>query len=485
MQKRYKIIYTNRLFQIECYEWEDAKRMNKFKESFTGIEQLIDKKNTDKKMVKKDWMIVSILMAFVILFTFINFGTMNAPETGIITTNEDEYVIVEIPAGYTMGQVYFYAGISQEDSVTMQISSSKNGDTSWVTKKTHRFENGDMYRWNKAYDFESKTTNQYVKFTFKYEGTRINEIVIEDSSTNEPIPFVIMETNIENAETLFDEGDTFEGGATNTNGMIFDEIYFARTAFEIQNDMPIYETTHPHLGKILIGVGISIFGMNPFGWRIVGALFSIASVFLMYVFGKRVFKSTLFASVIAVIFATDGLRYVQGRMGTADSFIVFFMIVSYYFIYQFYENGIDVNAIKRSMMPFALSGIFIGLAFSVKWTGLYAMIGLFFIFLIVTVRSINKFLDYNANKNLTSEDKKIYKTRFINSMLMLFVTGLIFFVIVPIAIYYAVFAVAHNDVPTIDAFIQTQINMFSYHSNLSTPHNSSVGYSMEKVYIYI
>ena len=42
--------------------------------------------------------------------------------------------------------------------------------------------------------------------------------------------------------------------------------------------MPVYETTHPPLGKDLIMVGIALFGMTAFGWRFAGTLFGVLLV---------------------------------------------------------------------------------------------------------------------------------------------------------------------------------------------------------------
>lgn len=45
--------------------------------------------------------------------------------------------------------------------------------------------------------------------------------------------------------------------ATYLNSSYFDEIYHARTALEhIENIYP-YEITHPPLGKLIIGIGIT------------------------------------------------------------------------------------------------------------------------------------------------------------------------------------------------------------------------------------
>ena len=74
--------------------------------------------------------------------------------------------------------------------------------------------------------------------------------------------------------------------------MYFDEIYHARTAYEFLHGLPTYENTHPPLGKILISVGIAIFGMNPFGWRIMGTLFGIAMLPFLYLLWKKMTGNT-------------------------------------------------------------------------------------------------------------------------------------------------------------------------------------------------
>ena len=72
---------------------------------------------------------------------------------------------------------------------------------------------------------------------------------------------------------LFDEPATVPYTPTYMNGSYFDEIYHARTAYEHLHQIEPYESTHPPLGKVLMSIGIYVFGLNPFGWRIIGTLF--------------------------------------------------------------------------------------------------------------------------------------------------------------------------------------------------------------------
>jgi len=93
------------------------------------------------------------------------------------------------------------------------------------------------------------------------------------------------------ASHLVDEQNLIPNAPTFMDEMYFDEIYHARTAYEHLNGLEFYETTHPPLGKLFIAAGIAVFGMDPFGWRVVGTLFGIGMLPVMYLFGRRIFKS--------------------------------------------------------------------------------------------------------------------------------------------------------------------------------------------------
>ncbi|MFI3167065.1 MAG: phospholipid carrier-dependent glycosyltransferase [Bacillota bacterium] len=442
-------------------------------EIYDGVEKIISKKQNGR-MVKKDWTILAVILALVTLLTFVNFATTSTPQTGTQTTAEGQYFIVEVPDGTSVGDIYYYASVSENDSSSLVISTANSlTQSSWVSKKSFTFANSSMYSWELMHDFEGKVTDKYIIFKFADEGTAINEIVLTSNLTGEAIACTIVESTVPNAEYLFDESKYFTGQKTNVNSMYFDEIYFARTAYEILNDLAIYETSHPHLGKLLMAVGVMAFGMNPFGYRIMGLLFSIFSVFALYLLGKKVFKSTKFATVMAIFFACDGLRYVQGRIGTVDSFLVVFIIMAFYFMYTFFERGMDVNSIKRSLLPFCISGVFFGLAVSVKWNGMYAGLGLCILFLIVLARTFSeraKFMQSGKSEG----DIKVYNKRFIDAIIMMFVSGVMFFVLIPLGTYFSVFALTYQGgEELIPAFIQTQVDMFSYHTWVSAEHSAA------------
>jgi dolichyl-phosphate-mannose-protein mannosyltransferase len=146
-------------------------------------------------------------------------------------------------------------------------------------------------------------------------------------------------------------------------GYIFDEIYYAKNAYslissgvELDQQGGSEFVVHPPFGKWLIGIGIKIFGNSEFGWRSSSALFGSASVLLIYLIAKRLFKSEFLALSAALLMAVDGLSLVMSRVALLDIFLMFFILLTFYFLLK--EN-------------YWLSGIAIGLGLSTKWSAAF------------------------------------------------------------------------------------------------------------------
>ena len=151
----------------------------------------------------------------------------------------------------------------------------------------------------------------------------------------------------------------------------FDEVYHAFTArtilhgdskaWEWWNTPPegfAYEWTHPPLAKLGMVVGMLIFGENSFGWRIPGAILGAASVFLVYLIGKRIFKDEVVGLLAAGVFSLDGLALVMSRIGMNDSYLLFFVLLSFYLFLR------DKNF---------LSALAFGFAISSKWSAVWVI----------------------------------------------------------------------------------------------------------------
>jgi dolichyl-phosphate-mannose-protein mannosyltransferase len=150
----------------------------------------------------------------------------------------------------------------------------------------------------------------------------------------------------------------------------FDEIYFVKSAVQYLNLQVPYEWTHPPLGKLIIASGISVFGFNPFGWRIMGVIAATLMIPLMYILGKKLLGTWIggFAATFLLVF--DFMHFTMARMGTADTYVMFFSLASQVFFLIYLQNVLKYGW-KVSVHPLFLAFLFFALGFSVKWVVLY------------------------------------------------------------------------------------------------------------------
>ena len=63
-----------------------------------------------------------------------------------------------------------------------------------------------------------------------------------------------------------------------------------------------------------MSLGIAIFGMVPFGWRVMGALAGILMLPAMYLLGKQLTKKSSFAFAAALMLALDCQHFTQSAL---------------------------------------------------------------------------------------------------------------------------------------------------------------------------
>jgi dolichyl-phosphate-mannose-protein mannosyltransferase len=201
---------------------------------------------------------------------------------------------------------------------------------------------------------------------------------------------------------VIDEQNIVPSNPSYMDGTYFDEIYHARTAYEHLHKIEPYENTHPPLGKLFISLGIAIFGMNPFGWRIVGTLFGVAMIPLMYVFGKRVFGSTRYGFISSLLFTLDFMHFAQTRIATIDVYGVFFIMLMFYYMYRYVTASFYEVQLRKTLVPLMLSGLFFGIGVASKWIVLYGGSGLAILFF---WSLLQRYREYRGAKHALHENE--------------------------------------------------------------------------------
>jgi dolichyl-phosphate-mannose-protein mannosyltransferase len=146
----------------------------------------------------------------------------------------------------------------------------------------------------------------------------------------------------------------------------FDEVYHAKTALQYLHGEPPTEWVHPPVAKLLIAVGVWLFGYVPWAWRLLPALAGIALAPVFYALARRVLTTERAAVLASVLLLCDGVYLVQSRIAMTNIFAVLFQVTAALFV-------------LRAALPPRLSapdmiraGLFLGLALSTRWTSLWA-----------------------------------------------------------------------------------------------------------------
>jgi dolichyl-phosphate-mannose-protein mannosyltransferase len=194
-------------------------------------------------------------------------------------------------------------------------------------------------------------------------------------------------------------------------GRIFDEIYYACDAQNLlrygvetgtEGNTPEDGTiqaqcipngqagfiVHPPVGKWLIGIGMRLFGVNEFGWRIAAAVAGTLMVIALVRVTRRMTGSTVLGCMAGLLLTLDGLHFVQSRVAMLDIFLAMFVLLAFCALVA------DRDHVRRRLAvtedeelagwgprlgwrPWRIAaGVCLGLAVATKWSGLYYVVAL-------------------------------------------------------------------------------------------------------------
>jgi dolichyl-phosphate-mannose--protein O-mannosyl transferase len=135
---------------------------------------------------------------------------------------------------------------------------------------------------------------------------------------------------------------------SNPSDYVFDEVYYPKAACILvgwnnqtctidSTDEQYWRTTkwdvgswvHPPLGKWEIAMGIKLFGMRSFGWRISSVIAGTLVVTLTAVMAQLLFGSALWTAVAGLLMAVENLNVVMSRVGLLDIHVEFWVVLAF------------------------------------------------------------------------------------------------------------------------------------------------------------
>lgn len=353
---------------------------------------------------------IAVLTAVYAVAAFTGLGSARDPQR-FCTLEAGESATLALDGVHSIDTVWYYTGLYTGEYT---LAYSDDGIT-YTAAGTMPQGYADLFKWLQPQPADTApATAAYVRITAGAH-LELGELALLDAQGERIAVREI--TGPASAAALCDEADTVPASSTYYNSSYFDEIYHARTAYEHLRGVYPYEVSHPPLGKEILSLGITIFGMTPLGWRCMGALFGVAMLPLMWDLLRRIFRDDRVALCGTALLAFDFMHLTQTRIATIDSFATLFILLMYLFLYRYFTEG--------RLRHLAACGVAFGVGAATKWTCLYAGAGLGVLWALHWV-----FQGVQAHRD---GDDRRYVRRLISNIGFC----LVFFVLVPGMIYYA------------------------------------------------
>lgn len=386
-----------------------------------------------------------LILLFYTILSFYHLGFPYAPTTYWESDTKGASIILDFGEEKELDSINFYLGNYENRRFSLQIGTES--PTVWTDLPDISMDR--VYQWGRI---PLNVSCRFLKLTTLNQFTEIKELIIREYTGEFIIP-----VNKAQYPTLFDEAWMYPEYAAFQSGTVFDELVFARTAYEYLHGIRSYEDTHPPLGKLLISAGIACFGMNPFGWRVSGVVAGILLLVLLWMFSAKLFQSPWTSIGVLALFALDFMHFTESRLGQVDSFLVLFITGMYYFMFG-YMQQLESGTSKYAWRYLFASGLCLGAAASCKWSGLYGVPALALMWLAVIVRQYKK-----------GTITKIYIRKTCCACFL-------FFGVIPLTIYilsYLPYVVFDETLGFWERVWTNQVNMFQYHSHVNPFHESA------------
>lgn len=157
----------------------------------------------------------------------------------------------------------------------------------------------------------------------------------------------------------------------------FDEFHYIPSALQWLGLKDNQNWEHPPLAKLLIAVGVGIFGDEPMGWRFMSTLFGAITLVGVYRLALALFnEDRRSAWIVSLLTLGNFFLYVQARIAMLDTFMMAFLV------WALWAYTKALNRFTFDPKYARWGGVFMGFAMACKWFAIVPWlmcVGLFFL----------------------------------------------------------------------------------------------------------
>ncbi|MBE9190327.1 phospholipid carrier-dependent glycosyltransferase [Gloeocapsopsis crepidinum LEGE 06123] len=255
------------------------------------------------------------------------------------------------------------------------------------------------------------------------------------------------------------------------NTLVFDEVYYAIFANNYLTRTQFFDG-HPPLSKYIIAVGMWIGSHLPVGQDTVNSLTgslrstwsyrwlnALTGTFIPLVIAGIAYQisyNRTYALIAALFAAADGLFLVESRYALNNVYLVIFGLLGHLCFLLALEHK------KRRHVWLALAGIAFGATVSVKWNGLWFLLGAYTVWIAGWLSWLFPKRYSNYQSHFIRVSSSLVNLRQIKLWHVVFYLG-----IVPVA-FYSIQWIPHLQLNPSPNFWEVQQKILSYHQNIGS-----------------
>ena len=429
------------------------------------------------KEERKDSFLLFVIAGIYAMISFHRLGSMKMPDSTWQPVTTPQQIVLELTGPTQFSEILTFCGEGDNNSnwhyyqfgthdVLVEGSDDlEQWDTlTWLTKE-------NIFRYIAHYGYWDY---RYVRLTSSNGDDTLTEIAFFGENGGKPLPVRINQDDHADsqypASLIIDEQDQIPLEITYYDNSYFDEVYHPRNAWEIANGQYLYPHVHPLLGTELMAVSILLFGNNPFAWRLPGALCGVGILFVLHhilvlLFEKR--KTALFGTALC---ACDFMHITTSRIATLEPMSVLAILVMFDLMVQYAKTSFYVVPFRKTILMLLVCGVSMGLAMATKWTACYSAVGLALILFYTLYQRWKEYQAWKKSGHEVPEGSAI--DRFPEYLSKTLLWCVLFFIIIPVVIYFVVYIPAHiSRYPySIETVIDYTTFIYRYHANLDAHH---------------